>query len=399
MNNKETILIERMDLLQEKQERKSEKSELIFTRYLYIKDEVELALVTSLLTKNEKSLFWAYELYYSGFNKELFILLWQIYYDFYASLNPTFWEYMTKKEKEKNKDKDNESQIIASIISNLLIRNCNLDGFLLRHQTKYNKNAKGISDNILYWLKNNNITSLSEYILYSCDLCNLQLTLNIILEHFKYSDVDTLKEQKKWTKAIHHSSINPRSHLLSILLSILSVNKGYKLSRNMYVIVDSSKLEEYKTIVITPKFNRAYKILEKAYKYAIDEDDYLSLFMLNRDTLSSTLTNIYYYHWEYYASFSPIWNKRITDLHGIINNETKTILFKEETSDTDNNEQLFYEQFGYEPDEQAREIQQKSIQPIRQLRSWATFYDSFKNNGIYDIELDVIQSWTKIKYM
>ena len=34
----------------------------IFTRYLYIKDEVKLTLLTSILNKSEKSIFWAYEL-------------------------------------------------------------------------------------------------------------------------------------------------------------------------------------------------------------------------------------------------------------------------------------------------------------------------------------------------
>ena len=36
------------------------------TRYLYIKDEVKIALLLSILDKKEESIYWAYEIYYSN---------------------------------------------------------------------------------------------------------------------------------------------------------------------------------------------------------------------------------------------------------------------------------------------------------------------------------------------
>jgi hypothetical protein len=39
-------------------------SNLVLTRYLYIKDEVKLALLISILNKSDDAIFWAYELYY-----------------------------------------------------------------------------------------------------------------------------------------------------------------------------------------------------------------------------------------------------------------------------------------------------------------------------------------------
>ena len=46
--------------------------EIQFTRYLYEKDEVKLALILSILNKKEeRAEFWAYELYYSGFEQEI----------------------------------------------------------------------------------------------------------------------------------------------------------------------------------------------------------------------------------------------------------------------------------------------------------------------------------------
>ena len=69
-------------------------SDLIFTRYLYIKDEVQISLLVSILNKNDDAIFWAYELYYSGFKKELLNIIWKIYYDFFVTLNPTFEIYL-----------------------------------------------------------------------------------------------------------------------------------------------------------------------------------------------------------------------------------------------------------------------------------------------------------------
>ena len=109
-------------------------TEIILTRYLYLYDEVKVALVSSLLNKNQdQSLFWACEIYYSGYIDEFFDLIWKIYYDFYSTLNPGFRDYILKKQNEHNNQVD-EFKIIVLIISNLLIRPYNLDIFMLRQQ-------------------------------------------------------------------------------------------------------------------------------------------------------------------------------------------------------------------------------------------------------------------------
>ena len=102
---------------------------LVFTRYLYIKDEVKTALLLSILNKSDDAIFWAYELYYSGFKNELYALIWKIYYDFFATLNPSFSVYLSKKFSNKDMIED---RLISSIIQNLIIRAFNTDVFLLR---------------------------------------------------------------------------------------------------------------------------------------------------------------------------------------------------------------------------------------------------------------------------
>jgi len=72
-------------------------SDLVFTQYLYIKEEVRIALLVSILNKSNDAIFWAYELYHSGFKYELLNLIWKIYYDFFATLNPAYEAYLLKK--------------------------------------------------------------------------------------------------------------------------------------------------------------------------------------------------------------------------------------------------------------------------------------------------------------
>jgi hypothetical protein len=59
-------------------------------------------------------------------------------------------------------------------------------------------------------------------------------------------------------------------------------------------------------------------------------------------------------NWLYYASFSPIWKKRLEQYHGSVNTETKKVEFV-----TEEEEEEFYNRFGYEPDEQSLDIQIK----------------------------------------
>ena len=85
----------------EKNQENEQTPKLIFTRYLYIKNEVEISLLSAILNKkNDESLFWAFELYYSGFTNDLLYLIWRIYFEFYATLNPTFEAFFLIKEKE-----------------------------------------------------------------------------------------------------------------------------------------------------------------------------------------------------------------------------------------------------------------------------------------------------------
>jgi hypothetical protein len=86
---------------------------IILTRYLYVKEEVIHTLSMCLYTKKkEEAIFWAYELYYSGWMEDLFQL-------FSSFMNPIIQSYYLKKQTEWHTSHD--ANIIGSIINSIIL--------------------------------------------------------------------------------------------------------------------------------------------------------------------------------------------------------------------------------------------------------------------------------------
>jgi hypothetical protein len=69
-----------------------------------------------------------------------------------------------------------------------------------------------------------------------------------------------------------------------------------------------------------------------------------------------TISDIWRYHnWEYFASYTPVWRERISAYKGILDHDTQTVVFPNNTED------LFYTKYGYEPDEQPLHIYENCI--------------------------------------
>jgi hypothetical protein len=94
---------------------------IILTRYLYLKSGVLESLKNSIL-KNQfsESLFWAYEIYYSGFEEEIFDYTFEIIETYYKTY-PKLSVYLNKKRKEWDKEKT--ENILGTIIQNICVRN------------------------------------------------------------------------------------------------------------------------------------------------------------------------------------------------------------------------------------------------------------------------------------
>ena len=94
--------------------------EMILTRYLYPKHNVIYSLYVSLaLADLQQSLYWAYELYFSGFRTETVDLVFQIYEDFYIRDAPMRAWFSKVVEQWRQ---DMQPEIIGTLVENMIRR-------------------------------------------------------------------------------------------------------------------------------------------------------------------------------------------------------------------------------------------------------------------------------------
>lgn len=380
--------------------------EFQFTRYLYEKSEVKLALTLCILNKKDEAVFWAYELYYSGFKTELTELFWTIYYDFYYTLNPSFEKYLITKLKNNLDFDTNCENLLAMIVNNFMIRPHSTDIFMLKQIVRvcdFDKdnsidytNLNNIKTELAGILKTRDYYMLASFVLTDVKNAHLIDVFEGAIDCFselgiKIDKKKTINEYKK----IKH--VCKRVLLLSRIIHYYVVLNSIKLGKNIYVHVEPEDVILYETITVNLDDTKipAYKILPLAKLYYIDSYNYLSLFDLKRE--NSDIKKAYYYDWLYHASFSPLWRARILKHNGRIDEKIKKIIF-EEDADSDDNEQSFYNEFGYEPDEHKIETQNKTIQEIKKDKTWLSFYNKHKNNGIIEIDTDILNDIHKINY-
>jgi len=248
---------------------------IIFTRYLYNKTEVKQSLFIALLNrKQDEAMFWAYELYFSGFGTDVFDYLINIYREVYSLLNPKLVLFIEKMLVEWAKDKTND-WTIGSIVTTLINREYDINNFV--------------------------------------NTCfNVKCHENIANRHQKHK---------------------------------------------FLIVLTNKDIDQYRTI----ETGRPDTILQRACKYGVNKE-YNKLF----DTVvpkREVLRNAYYYHWLYYCLDTPIWRARIFKCKGRLNHEQKKVEF-----DDEDNLQEFYDNWGYYPDEQPIEVEEKNIGGIYEGR-------------------------------
>jgi hypothetical protein len=301
--------------------------DLIFTRYLYIKDEVKTALLISILNKSDDAIFWAYELYYSGYKNELYAFIWQIYYDFFATLNPSFEQYLNKMLKfNKINDKETEDKLVSTIVQDLLIRPFNTDIFFLRTicslfeiecnlitvntGAKIDINKLFNSTSILYeqltkWIEDKDFKSIAQYILnlvtldtsdkllYFIYSCSIDVFANVY--KVKLSKTKLLKEFSVSQERLNNDNFNnfgkkmiydKKLLLLTKIMTLFSLKEKLVKGKNFYIVVDPEDILHYETIDVTQTI-RHYKVLDVARICGIDDLKHLSLFRLERETLKN----------------------------------------------------------------------------------------------------------------
>ena len=371
--------------------------EIQFTRYLYEKDEVKLALVLCILNKKEdEAIFWAYELYYSGFQSELVAVFWSLYYDFYYTLNPSFEKYLQTRLK-KNLVLDADSvNYISMIVNNFMIRPHSMDIFMLKQIVDIcDFDKSDIQDYIDS--PGNNLELMRREMITALRTKDFMMLASLILIDIKDEHIDTIFEAateyfvtemgiKKKVQDYDKQSSNKRVLILCRIVHYFTAKSNKKLGKNLYVHIEPEEVVLYETI----SYGVPRKILPLAKIYAIDSYNYLSLFDLKRET--QDIKTAYYYDWLYYASYSPLWKSRILKHKGVIDQKNHKVEFDDDDIDE------FYDNYGYEPDEQSKEVENKTIQDIRSERNWLSFYKEHNINGVVEIEDDILSSIDKITY-
>lgn len=104
--------------------------ELILTRYLYSKKQVKRSLLISLLeNKRKEALFWAYEIYFSGFEDSVFKYLLKIYNTFYKMENNTLEAFIVKMIDEWKAD-NTKHHLLSSIVVTMASREYRIDEYV-----------------------------------------------------------------------------------------------------------------------------------------------------------------------------------------------------------------------------------------------------------------------------
>jgi hypothetical protein len=105
-------------------------TQILFTRYLYVKIQVKQSLLLALFDRDWKqALFWGYELYYSGFQEETMEFLQSIYKELYLNqCSRSFHAFFIKQYDLWKRDITNE-HVVGILIRNLVLQEYNIDNF------------------------------------------------------------------------------------------------------------------------------------------------------------------------------------------------------------------------------------------------------------------------------
>jgi len=376
------------------------------TRYLYEVDEANKSFVTCMINKIniKECYFWIFELYYSKI--DIFPIIWQLYLDYYATINPKMENYIIKREKLSKNPDENPVEHICYIIKNLHILNSNNDVFMLRQlcnqedlcltkineirgrSPKWTKLFKKKHIKLLISIKKrqyNNICYYLTELIKPNSSDNEDLYRDIILYYSTergcdITDVERNDELLKQIKNNWNLKVkNNCHHYLLAIICQMNIEDHDLIEQKIYIAPNRDDIDEIKSRYETYGIS-AHKILKLNRCYNIDKS--IGMFSdLSRFNFNShdEYTNEIRDHWEYYAHRTPYWREIIDNYEGEICEETRSIRFND-----DEKTEAFYNIYGYELDEQSLTVQNMSLSKL-DIKSVVTgcsilieFPDNFK---------------------
>ena len=352
-----------------------------FTRYLYNEDEVVLTFLEQLLKQENlnECYFWIYEYYKSGFVRETWNILYKIYYDFYAIQNPRL-EKKINEYYEKFKIDKNIKHILC-VVKNLFRFKKDYDIFMMRvyYYKKFDK--LDIVDDIK--IKNYNITKTDEILLANAIYKKNSNLIAFYLYRLDYDNSIKLLNHIFNKEIVINENYDNKYHQLLVIImnsfNIKSIDKNVYYKRVSIKEIKSvlKSDEEYYNKGNYDDVSYAHNTLGKHRLYTISQN--IGCFKLERQNFN--LNELFWYKWEYYAYKSPLWKERFSKYKITVNDKKQLIDF-----DDDDELEEFYFRYGYEPDEQKQEIQDKSIIKIKKnhIHTWInTLFENKFEKKIY----------------
>ena len=347
----------------------------VFTRFLYCYDEVKANLLIELLFKKNfyKVIFWATEIFCSGFKEELWQQIWRMYYEFYALNNSVSFTKIKNSQKKYNKIENKKGGFIyiLKILNEMFYAEPTCDLFIIHNM--YSTPTIKIKFELLF-----------EKIKKNYEQKNIKaLARNLYICSKKHPEklIKCAEKVKKRKVQINEYYDNNYLKMLAFLLRKPIKQKKKPILSSQYSIF-MHKLISFKIE------KRPDKILKKWRKYPIS--DYTYAFKLKRKKVD--IKQCFWYHWEYYASFSPFWGEKIKEYDGKINKEKKTIEFPNDDLYED-----FYEMYNYDIDELDLKTQEKSTRQLLDLVTSDLLVDVFDGKKLL-LPLNKKIENIKIKY-
>ena len=333
-----------------------------FSRYLYEVDEVKKTLMMSILDKRrDESLFWAFELFRSGFVTELGDLLLNIYYDFYATLNPTFEKRVTLKNTLTETD-------LYEIVTNLITKQHNADVYLLKIIVEQFEIESSTDDG--------DLMAFASFILEDKDTSLVFTTLqNLCVATIEHKTPRKLMLVRFMQHKQKQHDIQAGCTKKRILF--IKQNKKSKKDDDMY---------EFEFDIANAP---TYRILGLVTKYGIDDHNYLSLFNLKRER--EDIIGAYRDYWLGCAARCPLWMSRILAHGGSVTKCDGVVAFNDEEEEGN-----FATKYNLEPDEQKLETQNKTTQYIKKERTWAGFCKEHNAKGVVTFDEDILAELVKV---
>ena len=276
---------------------------MMLSRYLHNYDSLRKAFENALIEKkDDECMYFSYELYFSGWESDVWEIIWKVYYLFKALGYPEYEIYLKNKEKEWKTT--NNSTLIREVLQDLLIR----QNYCLEANDDYKTLIK---------------KSKSE------------------LETI-YKDVNT--NVYKRARMIKYNPRNMKSLDKEILILRIIQLKSKLITWKIefYTEVDQQDVEKYLTIQEANA--QGWKILRKAISY--NTDDYI------HEKINNLNPSEFINNWLFYAKDCPLWKKRLSEYNYQI--KSNKIEFENEDQEED-----FWNKYNLEPDEQPKDIQIK----------------------------------------